>query len=290
MSLTRLIAGHIRGHWRPYAASALMLSTIAVLTVWIPRQVGHVVDALVAHRLAGWDLIAQLGLLVLAGLAIYLLRVGWRLALFRTAYELGRQLRTRLYAQLTRQGPAFFHAQRTGDLMALATNDVDAIEMAAGEALLAAFDGSLTLILVLGILGFAFWRSATNLHGHVRAGAEMVVEVLAAQSHSTPGAPDHAELDQVEQLLPGIGAPISVKLESASPAIGRTLAELNLRGETGATVLAIHRPGGSISVPTAHERLCVEDVLALTGTREAVEAAERLLNPTVSPPNAVTGS
>lgn len=183
MSLTRLIAGHIRGHWRPYAASALMLSTIAVLTVWIPRQVGHVVDALVAHRLAGWDLIAQLGLLVLAGLAIYLLRVGWRLALFRTAYELGRQLRTRLYAQLTRQGPAFFRAQRTGDLMALATNDVDAIEMAAGEALLAAFDGSLTLILVLGMMtigvdwrlglaalvpfpfmAYAFWRISTQVH------------------------------------------------------------------------------------------------------------------------------
>ncbi len=104
--LSRLIVGHIRGHWRPYAASALMLSTIAVLTVWIPRQVGHVVDALVSHRLAGWDLIGQLGLLVLAGLAIYLLRVGWRLALFRTAYELGRQLRMRLYAQLTNQGPA----------------------------------------------------------------------------------------------------------------------------------------------------------------------------------------
>jgi ATP-binding cassette subfamily B protein/ATP-binding cassette subfamily C protein/ATP-binding cassette subfamily B multidrug efflux pump len=183
MSLTRLIAGHIRGHWRPYAASALMLSTIAVLTVWIPRQVGHVVDGLVSHRLAGWDLIAQLGLLVLAGLSIYLLRVGWRLALFRTAYELGRQLRTRLYAQLTRQGPAFFHAQRTGDLMALATNDVDAIEMAAGEALLAAFDGSLTLILVLGMMtlgvdwrlglaalvpfpfmAYAFWRISTQVH------------------------------------------------------------------------------------------------------------------------------
>ena len=35
--------------------------------------------------------------------------------------------------------------RRTGNLMALATNDVDAVEMAAGEALLAGFDGSLTL-------------------------------------------------------------------------------------------------------------------------------------------------
>ncbi len=183
MSLTRLVAAHIRGHWRPYAASALMLGTIALLTVWIPRQVGHVVDALVAHRIAGWPLLKELGLLVLAGLAIYLLRVGWRLALYRTAYELGRQLRARLYAQLTRQGPAFFHSQRTGDLMALATNDVDAIEMAAGEALLAAFDGSLTLLLVLAMMmigidwrlglaalvpfpfmAYAFWRISNQVH------------------------------------------------------------------------------------------------------------------------------
>lgn len=183
MTLSRLIAGHMRRHWRPYAASAVMLATIAVLTVWIPRQVGHVVDGLVAHRLAGWALAGQLGLLVLAGLVIYLLRVGWRLALYKTAYELGRDLRARLYAQLTRQGPAFFHAQRTGDLMALATNDVDAIEMAAGEALLAAFDGTLTLVLVLGMMtlgidwrlglaalipfpfmAYAFWRISERVH------------------------------------------------------------------------------------------------------------------------------
>jgi ATP-binding cassette, subfamily B, multidrug efflux pump len=183
MTLQQLIGGHMRRHWRPYAASALMLSTIAVLTVWIPRQVGHVVDELVAQRLTGWTLAAELGLLLLAGLCIYLLRVGWRLALFATAYEMGRGLRQRLYDQMTRQGPAFFHAQRTGDLMALSTNDIDAIEMAAGEALLAAFDGSLTFILVVSMMtlsvdarlglaalapfpfmAYAFWRISERVH------------------------------------------------------------------------------------------------------------------------------
>jgi ATP-binding cassette subfamily B protein/ATP-binding cassette subfamily C protein/ATP-binding cassette subfamily B multidrug efflux pump len=183
MTLSQLVLGHMRRYWRPYLASALMLATIALLTVWIPRQVGQVVDGLVAQRLRGQALLGQLGLLLLAGLAIYLLRVGWRLALFGAAYELGRSLRQRLYAQMTRQGPAFFHAQRTGDLMALASNDVDAIEMAAGEAMLAAFDGSLTLILVLAMMtlgvdwrlglaallpfpamAWAFWRISERVH------------------------------------------------------------------------------------------------------------------------------
>ncbi|MCS6945284.1 MAG: hypothetical protein RMK97_07725, partial [Sutterellaceae bacterium] len=46
VSLTRLLLAFARRHWRAYAASALMLVGVALLTVWIPRQVGHIVDAL----------------------------------------------------------------------------------------------------------------------------------------------------------------------------------------------------------------------------------------------------
>lgn len=159
MTLTRLLSAFVARHWRAYASSAVMLASIALLTVWIPRQVGHLVDGLAQGRLQGPDLLMQLGLLLAAGLSIYLLRVGWRLQLFAAAYRLGRELRTRLYERTTLQGPAFFQAQRTGDLMALATNDIDAVEMAAGEALLAAFDGSLTLILVLSMMTLGVdWR------------------------------------------------------------------------------------------------------------------------------------
>ncbi|MDR7298113.1 ATP-binding cassette subfamily B protein/ATP-binding cassette subfamily C protein/ATP-binding cassette subfamily B multidrug efflux pump [Pelomonas aquatica] len=154
-----MLAAFVREHWRAYASAAAMLSCIAALTVWIPRQVGHVVDALVAGGLEGPALIEQLALLVAAGLVIYLLRVGWRLMLFKAAYQLGARLRTRLFARLALQGPAYFQQQRTGDLMALATNDIDAVEQAAGEAMLAGFDGTQTLVLVLAMMTLAIdWR------------------------------------------------------------------------------------------------------------------------------------
>lgn len=158
-SLSRMLGAFVREHWRAYATAAAMLSCIALMTVWIPRQVGQVVDALVAGRLQGEALLRQLGLLVLAGGAIYLLRVGWRLTLFKAAYQLGARLRTRLFARLALQGPAYFQQQRTGDLMALATNDIDTVEMAAGEAMLAGFDGTQTLLLVLAMMTIAIdWR------------------------------------------------------------------------------------------------------------------------------------
>ena len=67
----------------------------------------------------------------------------------------------RLYQRLALQGPRFFQTRRTGDLMALATNDVDAVEMAAGEAMLAGFDGTLTLVLVVAMMTLGVdWRLA----------------------------------------------------------------------------------------------------------------------------------
>jgi len=161
VSLYQLLGGFVARHWRAYVASALMLIGIAVLTVWVPRVVGKAVDGLIAGTLTGSALARELLTLVMTGAVIYLLRVGWRLQLFSAAYQLGVELRTRLYERLAHQGPSFFNRSRTGDLMARATNDVDAIEMAAGEAFLAGFDGTLTLILVIAMMALGIdWRLA----------------------------------------------------------------------------------------------------------------------------------
>ncbi len=183
MGLAKLIGGFVRRHWRSYASSAVMLFGVALCTVLVPRKVGAMIDGLAAHRLGGHDLLIQIAQLLGLGLAIYGLRVAWRLRLYSASYRLGVELRTKLYERLSAQGPAFFQRQRTGDLMALGTNDIDAIEQAAGEAMLAGFDGTLTLVMVLGIMflgvdwrlttiallpfplmALAFWRISSHIH------------------------------------------------------------------------------------------------------------------------------
>ena len=183
MGLAKLIGGFVRRHWRSYASSAVMLFGVALCTVLVPRKVGAMIDGLAAHRLGGHDLLIQIAQLLGLGLAIYGLRVAWRLRLYSASYRLGVELRTKLYDRLSAQGPAFFQRQRTGDLMALGTNDIDAIEQAAGEAMLAGFDGTLTLVMVLGIMflgvdwrlttiallpfplmALAFWRISSHIH------------------------------------------------------------------------------------------------------------------------------
>ena len=82
----------------------------------------------------------------------------------------------------------------------------------------------------------------------------------------------------MHQLLPGLGALASVRLEASSAAVGKTLADLNLRGRTGAAVLVVTRAEGGVIVPTAEEELRAGDVLALAGSHEAIAAARGLLN------------
>jgi CPA2 family monovalent cation:H+ antiporter-2 len=142
----------------------------------------------------------------------------------------------------------------------------------------------LLLLLLLGGLGIGFWRGATDLHGHVRAGAQTILELIVQQARAGGAATDrssppaeHADLAG-PLLLPALGVPTLLQLPEASSAVGQSLAGLNLRGVTGATVLAITRAEQGVLIPTAQDPLRAGDVLALAGSTEAIEAARQLLS------------
>jgi CPA2 family monovalent cation:H+ antiporter-2 len=151
------------------------------------------------------------------------------------------------------------------------------VVVAITQIFLPSYSGPLVLFLVLAGFGIAIWRSVRDLEGHVHAGAQAVVAALGRYAHAGSPAPGTEALADVNRLLPGLGEPVAVRINSASPVVGRSLADLNLRGRSGATVLAISRDGESIVVPTAGERLQAGDVLALAGTHEAIDAAKDLL-------------
>jgi CPA2 family monovalent cation:H+ antiporter-2 len=151
------------------------------------------------------------------------------------------------------------------------------------QPFLPAYRGVVVLIVVTAVFAIAFWRNAANFHGHARAGAEILAQALSRQLPATapaPAAAARAPNDNVARLMSGFGEPVAWQISQDSPVLGRTLAELNLRSRTGATVLAIHRADGEVILPTGSERLQAGDVLVLAGTREAMEAGRELLTHT----------
>ena len=134
-----------------------------------------------------------------------------------------------------------------------------------------------TAILVLGaalvVMCVGFWRRARDLDGHVRASAHVMLEALASQtaggSSPAPAAPAFE--------LPGITEWERIAVPVDGAAIGHSLADLELRGTTGATVLAIHRGEQGLVVPGAHEPLQAGDLLAVAGSTDSISAARAVL-------------
>jgi CPA2 family monovalent cation:H+ antiporter-2 len=138
------------------------------------------------------------------------------------------------------------------------------------------------------VLGFAFWRTATDLEKHSRAGAELVVHALGKQSHSG----DTGVFEVVRGMLPGLGTIVPVEVMAGSEAAGKTLGQLNLRGRTGATVVALSRGEQRDPAPTAATRVEAGDLVALTGSGSAIGLAAALLlaRDTSSPPSGTAAS
>jgi CPA2 family monovalent cation:H+ antiporter-2 len=206
-------------------------------------------------------------------LVVGLVRVAWRLALVLAIRALPTPEKGVDFAQAPRT--AFVTTLHIGILLAVGVPLFVLAQLAIPE-----MPGSVLALVALGIFAVAFWRSARNLHGHVRAGAQIIVSALAQNTFSTDEELSKT-MEHVSAALPGLGEPTPVVLHESSHAVGRTLAELNLRGLTGATILAISRPSASGEeqlVPTGRDRLRAGDVLALAGSNDAVANARELLD------------
>jgi CPA2 family monovalent cation:H+ antiporter-2 len=143
------------------------------------------------------------------------------------------------------------------------------------------------ILAYLLILGIAFWRNASDLDRHARAGSELIVHVLAKQAH-----PDAGSFEVVRGLLPGLGMIVPLEVRPGSEADGLTLGDLNLRGRTGASVVGVSRDGQRTAEATAATRLQAGDMLAITGSENAIDLAAALMRArgTSSPPSATGAS
>lgn len=142
--------------------------------------------------------------------------------------------------------------------------------------------GAFVLALLTLLLLVALWRNAANLQGHARAGAQIIASALANQMASVDGASDETTLLDVNAILPGLGEPIAIRVVPQSIAVGRSLAQLNLRGATGATVLAIRRGTQQIPTPLGREVIQADDVVAVAGAHDALAIARAIFAPDLS--------
>lgn len=134
---------------KPYLIGIVSLVLVSVLNLIPPMIMGKVIDNITMQSLQEAGLLWNLFLLVLAAVGMYVLRYVWRMYILGTSYRLGQIMRSRLFEHFTRMSPSFYQKYRTGDLMAHATNDINALTRLAGGGVMSAVDASVTATVTL---------------------------------------------------------------------------------------------------------------------------------------------
>lgn len=129
---------------REYILGLFMLALVAGLQLIPPKVIGYTIDEIGAGTLTKDSLLKWLGIIVVTAIVMYILRYYWRLMIFGSANYLAKVLREKLFRHFTKMSPSFYQKRRVGDLMAHATNDVNAVQETAGGGVLTLFDSLTT--------------------------------------------------------------------------------------------------------------------------------------------------
>jgi CPA2 family monovalent cation:H+ antiporter-2 len=81
---------------------------------------------------------------------------------------------------------------------------------------------------------------------------------------------------ELKQHLPDIEIE-TIRIETTSPLVEKTLAELGLRKKFGVTVLAIQRGKETITIPSGETRFLAKDIIILIGTRERIASVSSMV-------------
>ncbi|MEE4562555.1 ABC transporter ATP-binding protein [Paenibacillus polymyxa] len=136
-----------------YAIGLFLLIAVGVLELAPPRLLGSAIDEIVRGSIS-WSSLWRYILYIIGILAvIYYITYIWMHKLFGGANLVERLLRTRFMNHLLRMTPPFFERNRTGDLMARATNDLRSVASTAGFGMLTLTDSTVYLTVVLVAMG-----------------------------------------------------------------------------------------------------------------------------------------
>ncbi|MBN8732638.1 MAG: ABC transporter ATP-binding protein [Acidobacteria bacterium] len=152
-TLSPLLWKHRRGLGAGLAALLLKDLFGALLPLAIKAGVDSLTQGFALTKLL-WFTAAMLGLSAVKGLFQYVMRV----RVIGVSRDIEYEMRQDLFAHLLRLDAGFFARYRTGDIMARATNDLNAVRMMLGPGVMYWTETSITFLLAAAIMAYVDWR------------------------------------------------------------------------------------------------------------------------------------
>ena len=150
----RLVFPFFRQYKLRLAIGFLSLLAVNGLQLVIPRIIKHAVDSLQSAEVSQASLL-RYGIMIF-GLAVCIavFRFGWRFMILGFSRHLEKDFRNWLFSHLLTLDRIFFQRKTTGEIMALATNDLAAVQLAGGMGLVAFVDAFVLSIAALSFMAY----------------------------------------------------------------------------------------------------------------------------------------
>lgn len=163
MKIFSKLSWFIKSEWKRYLIGITDLLVLAILHMLPPMIIGKVVDELNNHTLTWRLLLSQVFLILVLVIIFYGMRFIWSYSLFGGAAKLEQILRRRLFSHYLKMDEKFFQKYRVGDLMAHATNDINAVQQVVGSGVLSLVDAIVTGLTTIFAMIFVVSPNLTAL-------------------------------------------------------------------------------------------------------------------------------
>jgi ATP-binding cassette subfamily B multidrug efflux pump len=148
----RAILPYLRPYRRSIAAGLLLVLVSTAFMLWTPDLIGRGIDALERPGATGWTVAGYAGLSVLATVLGGVARYYMRLILNGVSRRVETDLRTGYFRHLLHLDAPFYGRTPTGEIISLATNDLGAVRMVAGPAIMYLVNMVVTALFALTLM------------------------------------------------------------------------------------------------------------------------------------------
>ncbi|MDF9762961.1 ATP-binding cassette subfamily B protein [Peribacillus simplex] len=152
-AIFKKLSWFFKEQWQRYTYAILFLCLVNILEVIPPKLVGNAIDDMNNGSMTQEGVMKYVVYLLMVLGGSYLFGYLWSFLLFGGGNLVERKIRSGFMSHLLKMTPTFYEKNRTGDLMARATNDLKAISLTAGFGILTLVDSVLFTITVVVMMG-----------------------------------------------------------------------------------------------------------------------------------------
>ncbi|MCB5255598.1 MAG: ABC transporter ATP-binding protein [Candidatus Cloacimonadaceae bacterium] len=149
-----MILPYLKKSYKHIVGGIIMLILVDIVQLITPKVMEYAIDSIQTRSIDQRGLLWIALFIVVLALLVMVLRYFWRMLIIGNSRRIEQSLRQDFYNHLLKLSQNFFNKSKTGDLMAYATNDLNAVRMLLGMGLIATMD-----IVLMTIASFSFMVS-----------------------------------------------------------------------------------------------------------------------------------